>query len=325
MAFTPPEVVVVGAGVIGLTTGLRLAERGFRVRIHADRRGARTSSFAAGAIFDPLLACHARRDAWASTTRRAFEDLSAAGVPCVRLLHGVEASRTPLRPPARARDLPGYRECAPAELPPGFAAGWRYRAPLIEMPPYLEWLERRFTAAHGEIRDRRLESLADGFAEAGIVVNCSGIGARELVPDPEMLPIRGQLVVIRNPGIREFFVEHAPGFDVCDTTYLLPQGDVVLLGGIAEKGEPDPVLDHDVARAILERCTEAFPAVAHAEVLDHRIGIRPLRTTVRLEHEDLGDRHIVHNYGHGGSGVSLSWGCADEVTRIVSGLLGVSG
>jgi D-amino-acid oxidase len=324
MASTRPDVVIVGAGIIGLTTGVRLAERGLRVRIRADRRGAETSSHAAGAIFDPLMSRHARRGEWAGATRREFGRMIAGRVPFVRLVNGVEASRTPLAPPAWALQLPGYRPCAPSELPSGFVTGWRYRAPIVDMPPYLRWLEQRFADAGGDIRAGRLETLDDGFADANIVINCAGIGARDLVPDGEMQPIRGQLVVIPNPDIHEFFVEHATGLDVGDTTYLLPQGEFLLLGGNAEKGEPEPVLDPKVAQAILQRCAEAFPKIIGVEPVGDRVGIRPQRTTIRLEHQDLGDRHIVHNYGHGGSGVSLSWGCADEVTSIVREFVGNS-
>jgi D-amino-acid oxidase len=165
----------------------------------------------------------------------------------------------------------------------------------------------------------RLQTLDDGFADAAIVVNCSGVGARELVPDPEVQPVRGQLVAVRNPGVHEFFAEHTD--ELGEMTYLLPQGDVLLLGGSAEKGEVDPVPDADIAAAIVRRCAEVFPAIAGVELLGHRTGIRPQRPRIRLEHIDLGDRHIVHNYGHSGAGVSLSWGCADDVTELVLAIL----
>ncbi len=325
LASKRPDVVVVGAGVIGLSTGIRLAERGLQVRIYADRRGSGTNSYAAGAIFDPLMADHVRRDRWAETTRRELTLLHAQRKPWVRLLDGVEASRVPLRPPAGAQRLPGYRECIAAELPIGFVAGWHYQAPVVEMPPYLRWLERRLEALNGEIRTRHLTTLAEGFTDADIVINCSGIGARDLALDGDVQPICGQLVVMRNPGIREFLIEHDPDWDFGDTTYLLPQGDIVLLGGSAEKGPsgPDLAADDRIAEAIVRRCTAAFPRLAGAEVLGHRVGIRPKRTTIRLEHEHLGSRHIIHNYGHGGSGVSLSWGCADDVADLVSNLLAV--
>jgi D-amino-acid oxidase len=312
-----PEVVIVGAGVVGLSTAVRLAERGVRVRIYTDRRGLGTCSYAAGAMFDPFLATHERRDTWAYSTLQEFKHLRREEeLPWVNMVQGVEASRVPMSPPGR------FSVCLPSDLPRGFVTGWRYRVPLIDMPPYLEWLEQRFERADGEIEYRRVGALDACLEYANIVVNCTGIGALRLVPDGSMQPVRAQLVAIRNPGIDEFFVEHTPDLDVSESTYLLPQGDVLLLGGNAEKGEFDVEPDRGVAERILQRCAEAFPQIAGAEVLGNRVGIRPQRPAVRLEHQDLGTRHIIHNYGHGGSGVSLSWGCADEVAGIVVGLLG---
>jgi D-amino-acid oxidase len=324
MAANRPDVVVVGAGVIGLSTGIRLAESGFRVRVYADRRGAGTSSFAAGAIFDPLMADHPRRDHWANATWHEFTLRQKQKEPWVRLLNGIEASRVAMRPTPQAHGPEGYRgECLDADLPIGFMAGWRYQAPVVEMPTYLEWLERQLEALNGDVRTRHLTTLAECFTDADIVVNCSGIGARELVLDGDVQPICGQLVLMRNPGIRDFFIEHDPDWDFGDTTYLLPHGEFVLLGGSAEKGPsgPDLVPDIRIAESIVRRCAAAFPELADAEILGHRIGVRPKRTMIRLEHEDLGSRHIIHNYGHGGSGVSLSWGCADDVADLVSHLL----
>ncbi len=320
MASYRPDVLIVGAGVSGLTTGVRLADCGVRVRIRAERGPEASSSAAAGAIWDPIYANHPSVPVWATRTYDAFVRLEGEGKPGVRLVDGIEASRVPIPSPGWALNLPGYRVCIPDELPPGFASGWRYRAPIIDMPPYLGWLEEHLRSAGTEILATRLESLSEGFADAPIVVNCSGVGARELVPDPTVEPIRGQLVAIRNPGVTEFFAEHTD--ELAEMTYLLPQGDVLLLGGSAEKGESAMVPDLEVAEAIVRRCGDVFPAIAGSAVLGHRTGIRPNRPQIRLEHEPLGDRHIVHNYGHSGAGVSLSWGCADDVAELVLALLG---
>jgi len=314
-----PDVLVVGAGASGLTTSLRLAEHGLRVRIRAEKPPAATNSAAAGAIWDPIYAEHPRVGVWATTSYRVFSRLAAEHFPGVRLVDGVEASREVMTSPDWALGLPGFRECAPAELPAGFAHGWRYTAPIIDMPPYLAALEAMVRAYGAQLEfGHRLASLAE--ADAPLVINCSGPGARELVPDPTVRPIRGQLVAVENPGLLEFFAEHTAGLN--EMIYLLPQGRTLLLGGSAEDGFADPEPDPVVAEAIVKRCGDIFPAVRHAPILGHRGGIRPVRPMIRLEHEDLGDRHIVHNYGHSGSGVSLSWGCADDVTAIVLGLLG---
>jgi D-amino-acid oxidase len=316
-----PDVLIVGAGVSGLTTGVCLAECGVRVRVRTERRPFESNSAAAGAIWDPIYATHPAVPVWSSRTYDAFVRMVAEGLPTVRLIPGIEASRHAIPAPAWARRLPGFRECPLAELPPGFASGWHYTAPIIDMPPYLQWLEQRLTAAGGELVLGRIKALTDGFAEAPLVVNCSGVGARELVPDDTVEPVRGQLVAVRNPGRQDFFAEHTD--ELGEMTYLLPQGDVLLLGGSAEPGEAEAIPRDDVAKAIVQRCSEVFPDIAGAQILGHRTGIRPKRWRIRLEHEDMGaGRHLVHNYGHSGAGVSLSWGCADDVTKMVLELLG---
>jgi D-amino-acid oxidase len=313
------EVLVVGAGVSGLTTAVCLAEQGLRVRIRAADRPAHTNSAAAGAIWDPIYATHPRVGAWAARSYDEFARMAAGGLPGVRLVDGVEASREEMSTPDWARSLPGFHECGPADLPAGFRHGWRYRAPIIDMVPYLAGLEQRLRAAGAGIEyGTRMPSLADGFADAPIVVNCSGVGARDLVPDGEVVPIRGQLVAVRNPGLHEFFAEHTA--ELGEMSYLLPHGDILLLGGSAEPGVADPRPDPQVAEAIVKRCGAIFPEIGRAEILGHRGGIRPSRPRVRLEREDLGGRHIVHNYGHSGAGVSLSWGCAADVAALVAAL-----
>lgn len=319
----PAEVVVVGAGVCGLSTAVRLAERGIRVLIRTGCRPRESSSAAAGAIWDPAQAHHPSVPVWSTRTYAELHRMQPHARSGVHLVAGIEAARTPL-PPDGIRHLPGFRPCTRRELPDGFVVGWRYLAPVIDMPVYLDHLLHRVLSHGSEVVTGRLRTLHEAFRDAPIVINCSGSGARELVPDAAMEPVRGQLVVVRNPGVREFFIErtdvHEPG-ELSEVTYLLPQGDLLLLGGNAEPGVAAPTADADVARRIRQRCIAINPAVATAEVLGDRVGIRPGRPQVRLEHVDFGNHHVIHNYGHGGSGVSVSWGCADEIAELVGGLL----
>ncbi len=310
------DVLVVGAGVSGLTTAVLLAEHGRRVLVRAADPPAMTNSAAAGAIWGPIYADHPRVAEWAARGYDVFAALAASGEPAVRMVAGLEASRAAIPVPGWARQIPGVRTCGPAELPAGFATGWRYRAPIIDMPRYLDRLRQRFAAAGGSIRRGRLDRLEDGFADAPVVVNCSGVEARDLVPDPGVVPIRGQLVLVRNPGITEFFAEQTD--ELGGLTYLLPQGDTLVLGGSADRMDRlDPAPDPGVARAIVQRCADIFPQIARAEVLGYRAGFRPGRKSIRVERVDLGDRHLIHNYGHGGAGVSVSWGCAEDVRALM--------
>jgi len=211
------------------------------------------------------------------------------------------------------------RRCAENELPHGYRDGHAFVVPVVEMPVYLRYLRARFAAAGGAV-ERRVVARPDEFAgEASVVVNCAGLGARELVGDDSMAPIRGQVLRVRNPGLDRFSLDED---DPEGVTYIVPRSRDCVLGGTAEEGdwgtEPDP----GTAAAILRRCSTLEPRLAGAEVLEHRVGLRPGRPEVRLGRETGDGLRIVHNYGHGGSGVTLSWGCAEEALRLVRGSLG---
>lgn len=310
------DVLVVGAGVSGLTTAVCLAECGLRVRIWAAEPPSMTTSAAAGAMWGPYLVEPVDRvDVWSAHTLGVLRELAASSDTGVRLVPGIEASRTPANPPEWGEQLDGFRMCDASELPDDFATGWRFTAPVVDMPAYLGYLEQRLAAAGGSIEIRRASSLDDTVGVAPIVVNCAGMGAHELVPDPDLTPIRGQLVVVENPGITEFFSEDT-GLS-SDLLHFYPQGETVVLGGTAQAGvwnrQPDP----SVAAAIVARCAAIEARLRGARVVAHRVGLRPTRPCIRVEEQSFDGSRIIHNYGHGGAGVSLSWGCATEVTALV--------
>lgn len=306
------EVIVVGGGVIGLTTAVVLAERGRRVRVWTRDPVERTTSAVAGALWWPykIEPLALARD-WALRSLAVYTELAAdPGATGVRMVEGVLGEGDLDGADAWAgAAVPGLRSTTDEEY--GGAGLWA-RLPLIDMSTHLPWLRERFRGAGGSIETRTVSALTE--AEAPVVVNCTGLGAHELVPDPSVRPVRGQLVVVENPGIDTWLVA---GDAAGEMAYFFPQPGRLLLGGTADEGawstEPDP----KVAEAIVRRCAELRPEIAGARVLEHRVGLRPVRDAVRLERELLPDgRTLVHNYGHGGAGVTVAWGCAEEAAAL---------
>lgn len=312
MTRTDLDALVIGAGVSGLTTAVCLAEAGLRVKIWAAEPPERTTSYAAGAMWGPYLVEPIDRvRVWSAQTLDVLQQLAIDPATGVRLVSGIEASRKPVEPPEWGNQLDGFRMCEPSELPDGFATGWRYTSPLVDMPVYLGYLRGRLKAAGGEIAIRRIDSLDETVDVAPVVVNCTGMGARDLVPDPDLIPNRGQLVVVENPGITEFFSEDTGRSP--DLLHFYPQGETLVLGGTAQPGEWNPEPDPDTAAAIVTRCAEVEPRLRNARVIEHRVGLRPTRPYIRVEENRIDRTKMIHSYGHGGAGVTLSWGCALEI------------
>jgi D-amino-acid oxidase len=253
---------------------------------------------------------------WGSRTFEVFEKLSGTPESGILMREGVEIWSRPVPDPWWARAVPGVRRCKEDELPPGYLDGHAFTVPIVEMPIYLAYLMDRFAAAGGSVQMRTLSSLDE--ADARVVVNCVGLGARDLVDDVSMEPIRGQIVRVRNPGIVRFVLD---GENPEGVTYIVPRSGDCILGGTAEEGAWDLEPDPETAACILRRCTHLEPRLEGAEVLEHKVGLRPGRAEIRLERED-GPIPRIHNYGHGGSGITLSWGCAEETLRLVQETLG---
>jgi D-amino-acid oxidase len=307
-----PDAVVVGAGVSGLTTAVCLAEAGLAVTVLTADEPRATTSAVASAMWGPSFAGPA--EAVAGWTARSLEDFTAlAGDPAtgVRIAAGRLASRAAGDPPPPIAAMPGFRPGTAEDLPPGFGAVFRVDVPVVDMPRYLDYLVGRLAAAGGRIRRQRVASLAE--VEAPVVVNATGLGARELAGDDGVRPARGQHVIVANPGLDEFFFE---GGGERTWAGIFPHGDRVVLGGTYDlddwNTEPDPAQTERILRA----CAAVEPRLEGARVLDVQVGLRPVRATIRVEAERLGDRLVVHDYGHGGTGVGLSWGCARSAAAL---------
>jgi len=173
------------------------------------------------------------------------------------------------------------------------------RVPLMDTTRYLPYLRARF---RGTIEQREVRSF-DELADFDVVVNCTGFGARELCHDDELTPGYGVAVIVDRPPIA-YAVVHPDD----PLMYVIPRTDDCVLGGYDSAVPPgDAEVD-----AIVERCRATVPQLS-GTVRGVRRGIRPVRAHVRLEREG----RVIHNYGHGGAGFTLSWGCAAAVLRLV--------
>lgn len=301
------NITVVGAGVTGLTTALTLEEHGHRVRVTAAATDEATTSAVAGACWFPYRAGPPERVAvWAAETRAWLDGLADDATAGVARVIGYEIADDGPAPPTPwwAANIDVTRAPAPVT---GGPPAWRFSSVCIEPARFLAWLMRRL---RGPVERRVVGDLA---SEPGdVVVNCTGLAARELAGDDAVTPLLGQ-VVITEVGAVDRSLTVTDERDPDAIFYMVPRRDELVLGGCSIAWPPGtpPEIDPGVTSRILGQARALGLAVGPVKRV--RVGLRPYRPQVRLERTG----RIIHNYGHGGAGYTLSRGCADAVARLV--------
>jgi D-amino-acid oxidase len=306
------SVTVVGGGVIGLTCALELARAGQRVTVVTADPVEATTSAVAAAIWFPYRAAPA--DAvlrWAAVSLGVFTALADVPDTGVVLRPGTVVHRTPGPDLWWTPAVTGHRPATADELPPGARAGTRCTLPVVDMARYLPWLRDGAAAVGVGFERRRIAPLEE--VSGDVVVLAAGLASGALAGDASGSPVQGQVVRLADPGLPGWLLDED---NPAGLTYVVPRGHDVVCGGTAVDGatgtEPDPAVE----AAILERACALVPALRGAPVLSRAVGLRPGRPTVRLERTSVGGRPVIACYGHGGAGVTLSWGCAADVVPL---------
>jgi D-amino-acid oxidase len=334
---------IIGAGVSGLTCGVVFAEREWDVTIFADETGQETTSGAAAAVWFPYDAEPVDKVIpWSLTTYGRLRELardSQSGVSMLELRQFTRTGEIPI--PDWAKNL-GARSTSviPSEVDgsrsvvagigdPGNAAtsmriigskfsvpfsnGFALTVPLIDTTIYLDYLANRFRTAGGTIQSVHISKVDEISRDFDVIINCAGIGARELVHDSQLEPHRGQVAIVPKLDLAQAIV-----CDDAPLMYAIPRAHDCVFGGtnsISENREPSSA---DTI-AIVSECSRVL-GIDAPPVIAVKVGLRPFRRSgVRLDSEKLrDDRTVIHNYGHGGAGFTLSWACAEEVCAIAS-------
>lgn len=325
---TGDSIAVIGSGVVGLTTALELRARGAPVTVYSDATACPPASLAAPALFTPYpgddegLFRRRTERAFAALRRLASEPGSGVSMGTLR-----EYCYTPPASRPWLDDLLGTRRILP--LPAPFAAATTSLRPHMDMLRYLPWLESQARARGAAFQTRRFESLDAAFSTGHrTVVNCAGIGAQALTGDGLLRPVHGQVLHVPNDlGLDYSLHDDAPGGVVA---YIFTFGDRLVLGGTFEEGRQDRDTDRPTLDTIIDRCRNLLRLDGHPRWRDLATGegralagVRPARGPgdacehVRVEREErAGGRAVVHHYGHGRAGATLSWATAHEAADL---------
>lgn len=331
-SMTHKRICVVGAGVIGLSSAVRIQNQipDADITIVADKFSPNTTSDGSAGFWEPHLVNPIQKQEIRKWGQETFDHL-------LRLASSEEAGKL------GAQLISGYNFCLMKEEPfwkdqvlayrkldenekkihPEHKDGVFFTTVSIDVKSYLPWLMQKFKANGGKVQFRTIASIYELSKDFDVIVNCVGVQANRLLGDEKVKPVRGQVMTVYAPWIKHFIID----FDVegkDNEAYIIPGRDCVTLGGTGQEGNWNTDVDSKDANKIFESCVKLVPSLKNAKKISDWVGLRPGRTTVRLEIEEIhGSKKgmVIHNYGHAGSGVTLHWGCAGDTVQLVQAAL----
>jgi D-amino-acid oxidase len=308
------KIAIIGGGVIGLTTAVCLFNAGYKnITIYADKISPNTTSDVAAAIWVPYkVEPEELTFEWCKVSLQAFVQLMQSPYTGVRWIDCTEYYKSA---PAKQNWMSLVQKASSPYPLKDFPQHLSNRLPFMDTSIYMKYLHDKFIELGGNL----LISKINNFDElkrigCGKIINCSGLGSRELAKDDSLVPGRGQIILMTNPNKLTYSVADPRDESL---TYVVPRTNDIVVGGSYELNNWNLNSDSRLTEEILLRARSICPLLIQSEIIDVKVGLRPIRPCVRVEKDPI-DSNIIHNYGHGGAGFTLSWGCAQEVVNLIS-------
>lgn len=309
------NVAIIGSGIIGLSTAFSLIGKGYKVKLFSNAFPPDTTSNKAAAFWFPF---HIQNDKrcipWCQASYEKYVALSAdpaTGISMQQLIKVVNENTEEAS--MRWLDYMPEASCRlmdKKELKAGFRLGYEVKVPLIESHIFLPWLMNYLKRNGVEFIAQEVKDFSELSDQYQWLINCTGLGARDLCRDESLYPVRGQVAIIAAQHDMPIILDNELPF------YIVPRQDMTIIGGTYEEEVWDIRPEPAIINGLYKRAVSLFPHLEQSPLIGSWSGLRPYRGKIRIEKET--DRNIIHNYGHGGSGFTLAWGCAEEVLNLIS-------
>ena len=308
------NIAIIGAGISGMSTAYLLKDKGYNITIYAKAFSPNITSNKAAAFWFPY---HIRNDQrgieWCNTSYNYYKTFTAIPEAGISMQHLIKVLRENVedREPIWIDFMPAgsLRVMDETELQPGVARGYDITVPLIETQIFLPYLQQQLKHSGVTFIEKEVDDLNEFANSYDIVVNCSALGSRKLCNDEALIPVRGQVALLSPKDGMNLYIDNEKPM------YVVPRKDAIIVGGTYEERVETDTTEPQTIERLLENAYEVFPELKQQEVIGNWAGLRPYRPEVRLEREK--GTNIIHNYGHGGSGFTLSFGCAETVKNLV--------
>ncbi|CAB3244148.1 unnamed protein product [Arctia plantaginis] len=314
------KVAVLGAGINGLACAVQLKEKykNFQVTLISNEFSPNTTGDGAGGLWFPYMygtTSSKLITQWCSDTLAFLNELWQTGAVniCLMPVYSLFTDKEQLSKPDWLEIAYGYKELNSKQLEyfserysRKYTAGLTFVTFVTPTTKLLEYFTKRFKDAHGEILQANISSLQDPVLKKfDVIINCTGFGAKFLVSDDKMAPVRGQ---VQAPWLNEVVIDDSGH-------YIIPNVEACVLGG-THQDSSDTKLEPKDTEFILDGCCKRIPSLEHSKIVSQWVGLRPVREAIRVEPELVDGKLCIHNYGHGGSGFTLFWGCSNQVLKI---------
>lgn len=306
------KIAVIGAGISGMSVAYLLSQQGHEVHVIAKSFSPHITSNRAAAFWFPY---HIRNDKrgimWCQKSFAFYQALlgEETGISMQKLIKAVKNNTGDEDTWLDFMPEGSVKISEAEEAPTGYDKAYETYVPLIETQIFLPWLYKQVQSKGATLKEQQVFDLYSLSIEYDVIINCSALGARELCNDKEVIPVRGQ-VVLAEPGFPDFIF-----LDNQTPAYVVPRKDATIIGGTYEENVYDEKTEQEGLDDILRRAYSVLPGLDKRKIIGNWAGLRPYRATVRLEREE--GTNIIHNYGHGGSGYTLAFGCAEDVVKMV--------